>query len=235
MPRLPFNISHKSVAKAVEKRKAALSQTQVVTDRKVEPYDSSKVYMQLGTSLKASEAAQVSAMRVARMMAESNEAVELQEAALAERLRNLILELDDFEKTLLKFKRGRSLRLASLATAALDGMRAAMGWYGKFLANHSSEDMEQLKPVLAKLQAVAEELAVIKGNKVDATVAMEDAFNEKRASAYRKATATQNPGQRIIEPSENSIEDLVDPQALLDAAKLEIIQKEQDSKLENEK
>lgn len=234
MPRLPFKLNHKSVAKAVEQRKAAA--TTVVTNQQPLPQDSTRVYMQVGTALRASEHAQVSAMRVARMISESQEAAELQEAALAERLRNLVLEIDDFEKTLLKFKRGKTLRMASLSGSALENLKAATAWFGRFIASNNEEEREQFKGVLGSLQQVVAELNAIKGKKVDETVEMEEAFNEKRASAYRKAAATQGGIRRRTypEPAEET-ESLADPQALMDAAKLEIVQKEQDSELQNKK
>jgi hypothetical protein len=89
---------------------------------------------------------------------------------------------------------------------------------------------------------VAGELTEIKKIKVDETVAMEDAFNEKRASAYRKAASTQSIGipfegdkrRTYPEPAESPIKTWADPDALMDAAKLEIVQKEQKSELEKE-
>jgi hypothetical protein len=232
MSRFPFD--EKAVAKATERRKAN-TPTTVVTDQKPLPYDSTKIYMQVGSALKASEHAQVSAMRVARMIAESQEAEELQEAALAERLRNLTLEIDDFEKTLIKFKRGKAMRLAGLASSALENIKAAAGWFQRFVATHNEGDRAQFGDALVKLQTVAVELTNIKKKKVDDTVEMEEAFNEKRASAFRKATATQGIRRRTYpEPAEET-GFLGDPQAIMDAAKLEITQKEQVSGLQKEK
>lgn len=242
MPRLPFQISHKAVAKAVADRKAGVTPTVVTADPKPFPNDTTRTYNQLGSALKASEHAQVSAMRVARMIAESKEAEELQEAALAQRLRNLVLEIDDFEKTLLKFKRGKSMRMAGLASNALENLKAAAGWFQRYVGSHTEEDREKLKSLFQAVQAVAGELNEVKKQKVDETVAMEDAFNEKRASAFRKAAVTQSIGKpseldarRLYpEPAESPVETQADPQALLDAAKLEIVQKEQKSELEKE-
>ena len=241
MPRLPFQLDHKAVAKAVDAKKK--EQITIRTDQKPLPYDSTRTYMQLGTSLKASEHAQVSAMRVARMMSESKEAEELQEAALAERLRNLVLEIDDFEKTLIKFKRGKTMRMSSLATDALQNLKTATMWFTRFVASHNEEDREQFKAVMGRLEAVSKELLDLRKKKVDDTVAMEDAFNEKRASAYRKAASTQSVGRppeidkrrTYPEPAESPIKFMGDPASLIDAAKQEILEKEQDSQLEEQK
>jgi hypothetical protein len=197
-------------------------------------YDSTKVYMHVGTALRSSEMAQIGLLRVARLIADAEDVKDLQDRALLERLNNILRDIDDFEKVLVKFKTGESQKISRICSAALEATRNAMGWFQKFLENHSEEDASGYKPTAARLQAVVNELVDIRKQKVEATAAMEDAYRDKLQSPQRKANATR-PVTRKNQPypADASPAGAISADLALQAIS-EITQKEQDSKLRKE-
>jgi hypothetical protein len=229
MPRLPFKIT-----------KPGAARVKVVTDQAPLKYDSSKVYMQMGSALRASESAQMGMLRVARLIGDGKETKELQEAAIAERLGNIVNDIDDLERVLTKFELNETRQIAQMISAALETTRASLGWYLKFLASHNEEDAAVYKPLAARLQAIVAELMNVRRQKVDDTVKMEEAFDNKKVTAHRmdavklKANLTSPVTRRNLPYPATPTPSVALPKADVLGATLEIIQKEQ-SELENKK
>jgi hypothetical protein len=230
MPRLPFKIAKPGPAKI-----------KIVTDQAPLKYDSSKVYMQMGSALRASESAQMGMLRVARLIGDAKETKELQEAAIAERLGNIVNDIDDLERVLTKFELQETRKIAQMISAALETTRASLGWYMKFLANHSEEDAEVYKPLAARLQAAVTELVDVRKKKVDDAVKMEEAYDNKKTSVPRieavkiKAANLTSPVTRRNLPYPATPTPSVGlPKDEVLSATMEIIQKEQ-TQLEDKK
>jgi hypothetical protein len=216
MPRLPFLTKFPKGARIRSEAKPA-------------EYDSSKIYMHMGTALKASETAQIGLLRLAQVISETEEAKELQEAALAERLLNIVQGINEFERHLTKFEKGKSQELAHLMTAALVNSRAAMGWFQKFLESHSDADALTYRPLAERLNQVVSQLTDIRKEKIENAVHMEDAFRGHKVTTGKLANMTHPVviGPAAISGGEPPTPEVkLSPEELLDNARLEIIQRE---------
>lgn len=241
MPRLPFKLSLSkgaiasgAIAQFKANKVIQDGDTEIVTDQQPLKYDASKVYMHMGTALKAADHAQKGLLHVARLIDTSQEVKELQEKAIAQRLANLVHEIDDLEKVLVKFELGQTRQIAQAITAALETTRASLGWYSKFLKNHSEEDAEALKPLAARLAAIVTELVTVRKAKLDDTVKMEEAYNQKKVGTSRKANATRPVIRKNLPyPAAPTPSVQIPADQALTAIK-EIVQKEQ-SELKNKK
>jgi len=206
------------------------SRTRILTNQKPLEYDSTKVYMHMGTALKASETAQIGLLRLAQTLSETEEAKELQEAALLERLQNIINDIDEFERYFVRFETGEAQRVAKLTEIAFGFTRAALGWFQKFLESHSDEDAKKYAPLADRLKLVVAQLTDVRKEKIENALHMEDAFKAKRSSLQRRSNLT-HPVKQISQSGISGGEDQLpamplDPQELMDNARLEIIQKE---------
>ncbi len=236
MPRLPFKLSGSSLKGAVAhgaiadfKRNKVVQDpdTEIVTDQQPLKYDASKVYLHMGTALQAANHAQKGLLHVARLIDTAQEVKELQEKAIAQRLANLVNEIDDLEKVLVKFELGQTRQIAQSITAALETTRTSLGWYSKFLKNHSEEDAEAFKPLAARLAAIVGELMAVRKAKLDDTVKMEDAYNQKKVGTTRKANATRPVIRRNLPYPAAPTPSVQVPVAEAMQAIKEIVQKEQ--------
>lgn len=197
MPRLPFRLSlnkgavDQTAAARFKANHVGDSETQVATNIQPLEYDSSKVYTQIGTALKSSDHAQKGLLRVAQLISASQEVKDLQEAAIAQRLAGIVSEIDDLEKVLVKFELGTTRQIAQVIASALENTRASLMWYSKFLKNHSEEDAEVYKPLASHLSGIVNELAVLRQAKLDDTVKMEEAYNQKKVGMVKKTNLTR--------------------------------------------
>jgi len=210
------------------------ARTRILTNQKPLEYDSTKVYMHMGTALKASETAQIGMLRLAQTLSETIEAKELQEAALLERLQNILNDIDEFERFLVKFEVGETQKIAKLTGAALENTRSALGWFQKFLESHSDEDAKKYAPLADRLKLVVAQLVDVRKEKIENALHMEEAYKTKRSSLQKRSNLI-HPVTQVTRSTISGGEDQlptvpVDPQELMDNARLQIIQKELDSK-----
>jgi len=162
-------------------------------------------------------------------MAETEEAKDLQEAALLERLLNITTDIDEFERYLVKFETGETQKIAKLMAAALENARTALGWFQKFLESHSDADMDAYRPLADRLKLVVNQLVDVRKEKVANAIHMEDAFKERKNSAQKRSNLTR-PVRRgpagIAGGEAPTPVVLLSPEEIADNARLEIIQKE---------
>lgn len=241
MPRLPFKLSlskgamaQGAVAKFQANKVIRDSEIEIATDQQPLKYDASKVYLHMGSALKASDHAQTGLLRVAQLIDAAQETKDLQEAAIAQRLANLVGEIDDLEKVLVKFELGETRKIAQMITAALETTRAALGWYQKFLKSHSEEDAQAYKPLFGRLQAVVNELVTVRKAKLDDTVKMEDAYNQKKVGVVKKTNVVRPVIRKNLPYPAAPTPSIQIPVAEAMQAIKEIVQKEQ-SELKNQK
>jgi len=205
------------------------AKTKVITDQKPLAYDSTKVYMHMGTALKASETAQISLLRLAQALAETEEAKDLQEAALLERLLNIVQDIDEFERYLTKFEVGETQKVAKMVASALENARTSLGWFQKFLESHEDADAETYRPLADRLKLVVSQLVDVRKEKVANAIHMEDAFKERRSSVQKRSNLTR-PVRRgpagIAGGEAPTPVVMLSPEETLDNVRLEIIQKE---------
>jgi len=190
MPRLPFKLimPKDAVAKYQARAATKAGKTEIANAQQPLRYDSSRVYMQVGSALKASEAAQTGLIRIARLIGDAKETKELQEAALLERLEGIVADIDDLEKVFVKFELGETRRIAKIACGALESARVATSWFQKFLANHNEEDAETYKPIAARLQSVVADLVELRKGKISDTLKMEEAYNDVKLNRQANLT-----------------------------------------------
>jgi hypothetical protein len=221
-------VAHGAIANFKRKKVVQDPNVEIVTDQQPLKYDSTKVYMQMGTALQSSNHAQKGLIRVAQLVNATQEVKDLQEAAIAQRLATLVSEIDDLEKVLVKFELGQTRQIAQVITNALENTRAALGWYSKFLKNHSEEDIQTYKPLLAQLQTVVVALAEVRRQKVGDTVKMETAYDQKKVGKVTKANQTRPVIRKTLPyPADANTNSVAIPMDQAMQAITEIIDKEQ--------